>query len=152
MVAGLGVGHSEDDHGAGHSAVGDEALGAVEHIVVTLQNSGGLLAGGVGAGVGLGQAESADLLAAEQVGQILHLLLLGAVLIDGGAAQRGVGRHDNTSGAADLGQLLNAHSVGQHIAAGAAVLLGEVDAHHAQLAHLLDGLHGEALFLIELLG
>ena len=112
MVAGLGVGHGKDNDGAGHSAVGDEALGAVEHIVVTLQNSGGLLAGSVGAGVGLGQAESADLLAAEQVGQILHLLLLGAVLIDGGAAQRGVGGDDNTSGAADLGQLLHAHGVG----------------------------------------
>ena len=152
VVAGLGVGHGEDDHGAGHSAVGDEALGAVEHVVVTLQHSGGLLAGSVGTGVGLGQTEGANLLAGQQVGQILHLLLLGAVLIDGGAAQRGVGRHDDAGGAADLGQLLNAHSVGQHIAAGSAVLLGEVDAHHTQLAHLLHGLHGEALLLVQLLG
>ena len=63
-----------------------------------------------------------------------------------------MGGDDDGGGAADLGQLLNAHGIGQHIAAGAAVLLGEVDAHHAQLGHLLDGLHGEALFLVELLG
>ncbi len=62
-----------------------------------------------------------------------------------------MGGHDDGSGAADLGQLLHAHGVGQHIAAGAAVLLGEVDAHHAQLGHLLDGLHGEALLLVDLL-
>ena len=36
VVAGLGVGHGKDNDGAGHSAVGDEALGAVEHIVVCL--------------------------------------------------------------------------------------------------------------------
>ena len=61
------------------------------------------------------------------------------------------GDHDS-GGAADLGQLLNAHGIGQHIAAGAAVLLGEVDAHHTELGHLLHGLHGEALLLVQLLG
>ncbi len=151
-LPGLGIGHGEDHEGLGHSAVGDEALGAVEDVVVALQHGGGLLAGGVGTGVGLGQAEGADLLAGQQVRQVLHLLLLGAVLKDGGAAQRGVGGDDNGGGAAHLGQLLHAHGVGQHIAAGAAVLLGEVDAHHAQLAHLLHGLHGEALFLVDFLG
>jgi hypothetical protein len=79
-------------------------------------------------------------------------LLLGAVLKDGSAAQRGVGRHDDRGGAADLGQLLHAHGIGENVAAGAAVLLGEVNAHHAQLCHLLHGLHGEALFLVDLLG
>jgi len=69
-----------------------------------------------------------------------------------GAAHRGVGGNDNGSGAADLGQLFHAHGVGQHVGAGAAILLGEVNAHHAQLGHLLDGLHGEALFLIDLGG
>ena len=92
-VVALGlVGHGEDHEGVGHVAVGDEALGAVEDVVVALQHGQGLLAGGVGAGVGLGQAEGADLLAAQQVGQVLALLLLGAVLKDGGAAQGGVGR------------------------------------------------------------
>ncbi len=45
--------------GIGHVAVGDEALGAVQDVVVALvQHSGGLLARGVGAGAGLGQTEA----------------------------------------------------------------------------------------------
>ena len=100
----------------------------------------------------IGQAERANLLAAEQVGQILALLLLGAVLKNRSAAQGGMSGHDNSSGAADLGQLFHAHGIGEHIAAGAAVLLGEIDAQHPQLGHLFDGLHGETLLLIEFLG
>ena len=151
-VVALGlVSHGEHHEGIGHVAVGDEALGTVEDVVVALQHRQGLLAGGVCAGVGLGQAEGTDLLAGEQVGQILPLLLLGAVLKDGGAAQGSVGRNDNSSGAADLGQLLHAHGVGQNVAAGAAVLLGEVNTHHPQLGHLLDGLHGEPLLFVDLL-
>ena len=152
-VVALGlVGHGEHHESIGHVAVGDEALAAVEDVVAVLVlDSSGLLAGSVGTGVGLSQTESADLAAAQQVGQVLPLLLLGAVLINGSAAQRGVSGNDNSSGAADLGQLFHAHGIGQDVAAGAAVFLGEVNAHHAQLRHLLDGLHGEALFLIDLL-
>ena len=146
------VRHGEDHEGVRNVSVGDEALGAVEDIVVALQHGGGLLAGGVGSGVGLGEAEGTDFLAAQQVGQVLLLLLLGAVLKDGGAAQGGVGGDDDSGGAADLGQLLHAHGVGQDVAACAAVLPGEVNAHHAQLRHLLHGFHGEALFLVNLLG
>ena len=69
MVA-LGlIGHGEHHEGIGHVAVGDEALGAVEDVVVALQHRQGLLAGGVCAGVGLGQAEGTDLLAGAQVGR-----------------------------------------------------------------------------------
>ena len=152
-VVALGlVGHGKDHEGVSHVAVGDEALGAVEDVVVALQHRHGLLAGGIGTGVGLGQAEGADLLAGEQVRQVLALLLLGAVLKDRGAAQGGMCGNDDSSGAADLGQLLHAHGVGQNVAAGAAVLLGEVNTHHPQLGHLLDGLHGEPLFFVDLLG
>ena len=61
-------------------------------------NSGRLLHGSVGTGVGLGQTEGADPLARSELGQIFHLLLLGTVLQDGSHAQRGVGREDNASG------------------------------------------------------
>ena len=146
------VGHGEDDEGGGNVAVGNEALAAVEDVVaVLILDSDGLLAGSVRAGAGLGQTERADLAAGEKVGQILHLLLLGAVLEDRGAAQGGMSGNDDRGGAADLRQLLNAHGIAQNVAARAAILLGEVNAHHAELGHLFDGLHGEALLLIELL-
>ena len=153
LVGGL-AGNSDDNEDVGNVTVGDEALGAVQDPVLAglIQDSSGLLALSVGTSAGLGQTEGADPLALAQLGQILHLLFLGTMLKDGSAAQRGVSRDDNGSGAADLGQLFHSHGVSQNVSASAAVLLGEVDAHHAQLSHLLDGLHGEALFLIDLLG
>ena len=120
--------------------------------MVALIHGKGLLTLGVGAGAGLGQTESADPLAAAQLGQVLFLLGGSAVLVNGSGAQRGMGRQDNTGGAADLGHFLNGHNVGQHIAACTADLFGEVDAHHAQLCHLLDGLFGEVLLSVDLLG
>ena len=140
------AGDGDDDEGISHVAVQDVVLAGL------IQHSGGLLTLGVGAGAGLGQTESADLAAGAQVRQILFLLLLGAVLKNGGGAQGGMSRDDNGSGAADLGQLLHAHGIGQDVAAGAAVLLGEINTHHAQLCHLLDGFHGETLFFVDLSG
>ena len=62
LIGGL-AGDGDDDEGIGHVAVGDEALGAVEDVVLAglIQDGGGLLTLGVGAGAGLGQTESADL-------------------------------------------------------------------------------------------
>ena len=119
--------------------------------MVTLQNGSGLLAGSIGTGVGFGQTESTQLAAGEQVGQILALLLLGAVLKNGRAAKRGVSGNDDSRGAAHLGQLLHAHGIGENVAAGAAVLLGEINTQHPQLGHLFDGLHGETLLFVEFL-
>ena len=60
-------------------------------------------------------------------------------------------RDDDTGGAADLAQLFHCHDVGQHIAACTADLSREIDAHHAQLAHLFDGLLGEVFLCVNLL-
>ena len=87
LGAGGLVGHGKYDINACIAGIGYEYLGTVEHVVVALKHGGGLLTGGVCTGAGFGKAERAYLLAAEQGGQILHLLLLGAVLEYGGAAQ-----------------------------------------------------------------
>ena len=104
------AGHGDDHEHIGIAGVGDEDLGAVENPVLALlvQHGHGLLPLGVGAGAGLGQAEGAQPLAGAQLGQVLLLLLLGAVLIDGGRAQGGVGGEDNAGGAADLAHLFHA--------------------------------------------
>ena len=59
-------------------------------------------------------------------------------------------RKGNGSGGADLGHFFNCHGIGQDICASAAVFLGEIQAHHAQLGHLLDRFLGEALLFIDL--
>ena len=146
------VGDGNDDEHVCVAGVSDEDLGAVQHPAVILFLGNGLLALCVGAGARLGQAEGTQPLAAAQLGQVLCLLLRGTVLINRSSAQAGVSRNDDTGGAANLAQLFHSHDVGQHIAAGTAHRSGEIDAHHAQLAHLLDGLLGEVLFCIDLLG
>ena len=133
----------------GVAAVGDENLAAVEHPLVAVKDSGGLLAGGVGTGIGLGEAEGADPLAAGELGQVFHFLLLGAGLKDGGGAEAGVGGEDDAGGGADAAELLNGHAVHDVGAAGTAVLRGDGDAHQADLGHLLNGLHGETLLLVD---
>ena len=84
--ADIRCGDGKDHIGVRLGGVGDEDFAAVEDIVVALQDGGGLSAAGVGSGVGLRQAEGADLLALGQGHQVLALLLLGAVSEDGPGA------------------------------------------------------------------
>ena len=82
-----GGGDGEDHIGVGLAAVGDKDFLAVEEVVVPHVLGGGLGAAGVGAGIGLGQAEGPHLFAGAQIGQILFLLLLIAEGVDGVGAQ-----------------------------------------------------------------
>ena len=121
----MGIGHSEDDEDICLGGVGDKALGAVENVVVTLQNGHSLLTGGIRAGVRLSQAKSTQLAAAEKIRQILHPLLLCTVGVDGVAAQGRVGSHNRSSRGAALCKFFNCHSIGKIRTALAAILFGE---------------------------
>ena len=61
-----------------------------------------------------------------------------------------MGGENDACRTADLAQLLHGDGVAQHIRAGAAVLLREINAHHTELAHFLHGLRREHLLLIDL--
>ena len=136
------VGHGEHHEHVGHIAVGDEYLAAVHHIVVALQLRLRLSLGGVGAGVGLRQGERAHMVPGGQHGQVLRLLLGGAVGHNGVAAQTIVGRHDVTGGGALLAQLLDAQGTCQRVGTCAAVFLGHAHTHDAQLEQLLNVVAG----------
>ena len=58
LLAGVRVGHREDDRDVGVLAAGDELLGAVQHPAVAVAARPRLDRGGVGAGLRLGQAEA----------------------------------------------------------------------------------------------
>ena len=60
--------------------------------------------------------------------------------------------HDNPRGGAPPGDLLQGHGVGQRVQPGPAQLLGDVDPHEAELAHLPDLLGGELAALVDLAG
>ena len=123
-------------------------LPAALSVMVALVLGHRLLHGGVGAGVGLGEAEGAQLFAGGQVGQVFFLLLLGAEVLNGPAAQGGVGGNGDTGAGAGLGDFLHRHDVFQGAHTHTAELLGDRNAQKADLAHLGDQLEGEALLLV----
>jgi len=86
LLIGDDAGNGNDDEHIGKAGIGDEDLGAIEDPVVAIQHGKGLLTLCVGAGARLSQTESTNPLAAAQLGQVIFLLLLGAVLIDRSAA------------------------------------------------------------------
>ena len=59
-----------------------------------------------------------------------------------------MGREDNARAAVHTGQLLHRDGVAQGVQTGTAVLLGEGNAHPAQLTQLLDSLLGKLIVLI----
>ena len=71
------VGRRHELHEVGLVGAGDEALGAVDHVVVAVAHGGGAHAAGIGAGVGLGLREADLLLAAQHRQEILLLQLAG---------------------------------------------------------------------------
>ena len=141
-------GDGENHIGVRLGSVGDEDLAAVKEVVIPLVQRGGLRAAGIGAGVGLRQAEGADFLALGQRDQIFLLLLLGAVGENGPRAEGDMGGKDHARAAVHTGQLLHRDGVTQGVKTGAAVLLGVRNAHPAQLTQLLDSLLGKLIVLV----
>ena len=109
-----------------------------------------LLVGGVGAGVGLGQAEAAEPLAGAELGQVVLLLLLGAPAHDRGAHERGLHRDHRAHRRAAAPDLLDDQPVGQVVEAGAAVLPGDDRAEVALLGHLGDQIDVEVVVAVVL--
>ena len=95
-VAGLGIGLGEDDVEVRDAGVGDEALAAVEHVLVALAPRLGAHRGRVGARARLGQRVGGQPLAARQARQPALLLLVAAGELDPerarAPARRGSGR------------------------------------------------------------
>ncbi|MNE56025.1 hypothetical protein D3C80_1509010 [compost metagenome] len=87
VQVGLGVNHV----GIGVGTVGDPGLAAVEHVVIAAFFCAQFHRHHVGAGIGLAHGQGADVLAADQLGQVLELLLVGAVAVDLVDAQVGMG-------------------------------------------------------------
>src|SRR3546814_4750579 len=71
-----------DDEDVGHRRVGDPHLGALQAIAAVDLAGAGRHAAGVGAEVGLGEAETADPFAGRQLRQVLLALRLAAVGVD----------------------------------------------------------------------
>jgi hypothetical protein len=131
-VAGVLVGLGVDRVPVGVAAVGDEALRAVDDVLVALADGGRAHARDVGAGVGLGQAERGELGSSVSMPRYFALELLGAAERDrrGGEA---VGAERGADARAAPAELLLDQQPVEVVEARAAVLLGDVGVHQAEL-------------------
>ena len=148
----LGIGLGVDHQHVGAGPVGDPELGAVEHVAVALLLGLQLHRHHVGAGARLRHGERADVLARDQLGQVLALLRVGAVaadLVDAQIGVRAVGEPDGGRAAADL---LHGDAVLEIAEPGAAVLLLHRDAVQAEVAELGPELARELVRFVDLRG
>ena len=145
------VGLRPDHRHVGQGAVGDPLLRAVEHPGVAVACRAVVQhAAGVGAEVGLGQAEAADRLGRGELRDPAVLLLLGAEGVDRVHDQRALHRHEAAQPRVAALQLLHDQAVGDVAQAGQAVLV-DVGAEQAELGHLGHQVHREARLLVALL-
>ena len=131
-----------DDDDVGEGAQADPALGAVEDPVLAVAVRGGGEPDDVGAVVGLGQGERAELGAGGEVGQPALLLLVVAEQPDRGHGQAAVHGVEGAEAAVAAGQLEGDQALGQRAHAGAAVA-GERAARHGEPGVGRDQLVGE---------
>jgi hypothetical protein len=80
-------GENGDPAGDIGGGVGDKNLAPVDHPFVAVQDRRGLGVSGIGPGVGFGEAESPEHLAAAEFGQVFSFLFLAGVIIQGADAQ-----------------------------------------------------------------
>ncbi len=127
-VAGLGVGLCVDRVPVGVLTVGDEALGAVDDVLVADLLGGRAHTGDVGAGTRLGQAERGVLELFGEHAQVLLLDFLGAGEDDRRAREAVGAERGSDAGAAPRSLFLNQAAV-EVAEARAAVGLGNVGVH-----------------------
>ncbi len=132
----------------GDRRVADPHLGAVELEAARHLLRAGHHRAGIGAVVGLGEAEAADHLARGELGQICLALRLAAVGIDRMHYQRGLHRHGRAIAGIDALDLAGDQAIGDIAEAGAAVLFRDRGAEQAERAHLGDDRAVEALLAV----
>ena len=130
-VAGLRIGLREDGVEVRDAGVRDEALAAVEDVLVALAARGRPHRGRVGARAGLGQRVGAEPLAGGELRQVALLLLLRAGELQPERAELLHGE-DQAAGRADLRDLLDRDEREQRAGAGAAPLLVEEEPEDAR--------------------
>ena len=134
---GVRVGLRRDGVQRAVARVGDEHLAAVEDVDVAAAHRGGADALHVAAGVRLGQAQRAVMLAARHRRQVALLLLVGAVHAQH-VRQHQMGVEHAAQAHPALAQLLDHHGVGGDVEAEAAVLRRDGGAEQSQLLHARD--------------
>src|ERR1700686_4758929 len=142
-------GPHEDDNQVRVDAVGDEHLGAVHDVGITVATSDGLHVGDVRPTRWLGDTESDDLLALDRGGQPALPLRVGAVVIDRWRGDRDMGpnarRHPTRSAPR---QLFKEDGFVDQAGVGATVLLRILETQQVEGAKSLEKLSRKLLRLL----
>ena len=138
-----------------HEHVGDRRVGnphlrAGQPIAVGHLLGAGLHAAGIGAGIGLGEAEAADPFAGGEFRQVFLALVLVAIGIDRMHHQRRLHRIHRAVAGIDPLDLARHQAVGDVAGVGAAIFFRQRDADQAEFAHLVENLAVGLLFQIRL--
>src|SRR6185295_15711762 len=149
LVAPGGVRLHGGDHEVRADAVGDVCLRTVDDVVVPVAPGGGAQAGHIGAGVGLGDAQGADLLALDGGGEEAALLVVAAEQVHGAGGDDELGGQagGDAPGAA-AAQLLEEDGLEEEAGVAAAPDLRVLQAQEAQLAEAEVELAGELAGLL----
>ena len=145
----VGLRHQNDVVGA--EAVGDEGLGAVDHVLVAIADCGGSDGGDVGAGARLGDPQAADQLTLDRGDQVALLQILGPEQVDRRRRHVGVDREAHIEpAAAAVAHRVRSHQRVEVVAPLAAVLLGVAETDVAEVGGpLQDRVRPEVLLPIE---
>ena len=144
----LRVGAGEEEEGAGARAVRDPLLRAGDTPAVAVRLGGRAQRAGVGAGVGLGERERAELLAPRERRHEACLLLLGSEREDRKRRRARVHGDRHADARVRPRELLEDEDVREEVRARAAVLLGDADAHEPELRELGIELVREAVVAV----
>ena len=139
---------SHDGVPAGTSAVGDEALGAVDDPVIAIAHCAGLHSAGIGASLALGEGVGSHLTIGDVL-QNLALELLGAVEDQTHGSQL-VHRGNQGGRTTHASHFLDDDDSSQGISALPAEFIGHVDGVEARGVQRLKSLFWEALVLIHI--
>src|SRR5262249_5124384 len=131
-----GVVLGPDDEDVGDRRIGDPHLAALEDVAAVHLAGARPHAGGIRAGVGLGQAEAADPFALRQLRQVLLSLRLGAVGMDRVHDEARLHAHGRAVAAVDALDFAGDEAVADIVHAGAAIAL-DGRAEQAELAQLV---------------
>ena len=142
----LGVHHQR----VGIWPVGDPHLAAIEQVVATLVFGLELHAEHVAAGARLAHGQCADVLTADEPGQVLLALLGRAVSLNLVHTQVAVGTIAQANRGAGARDFFHGNHVRQVTHVGAAVFFAHCDAQQAQRAHFAPQVHGELVASVNL--
>ena len=150
LVAGRGIDRGEQHEESSFLAIGDPQLAAVEDVVAALERGPGLQGEGVGSGTGFAEGVGAAGVGGH-ARQVALLLLLVAPAQQGVVDQRVLHVHDDAGGGVHPRHLLDRQDRLEKLAAAAAILLGNLDAHQAELEELVNQVLVEDALFVHLL-